>query len=136
MRALRALARRVSASSLISHEQLARLTFVDYNREMAFIASGLRDDGKRETLGVVRGISDPDNVQVQMAIIVRSDVKGRGLGHALLEKLVRYFQKRGAREMIADTTAANRRMLALARGLGFELQESDDRQTVWMRRRL
>jgi acetyltransferase len=120
----------------VSREDLGRYVQIDYNREMAFIATGLRDDGRRETLGVVRGISDPDNVQVQMAIIVRSDVKGRGLGHALLEKLVRYFQQRGAREMVAHTTAANRRMLALARGLGFELQEADDRQTVWMRRRL
>lgn len=56
--------------------QLARLTQIDYDREMAFVAVAEHATGP-ETLGVVRMIADPDNWAAQFAIIVRSDVKGR-----------------------------------------------------------
>ena len=47
---------------------------------MAFIADAPRCRRQRETLGVVRAVTDPDNVEAEFAIIVRSDLKGRGLG--------------------------------------------------------
>jgi len=119
-----------------NRDDLGRFVQIDYNREMAFIASARRADGTAETLGVVRGVSDPDNVQVQMAIIVRSDVKGRGLGYALLEKLLRYFRDRGAREMVGLTSRGNRAMLELGRSLGFQCEESDQAADVTLRRRL
>jgi acetyltransferase len=62
--------------------ELARLTQIDYAREMAFIAVRPRADGGEETIGVVRGIADPDNVESEFAIVVRSDLKGHGLGQA------------------------------------------------------
>ena len=63
---------------VFSHSQLARFTQIDYDREIAFIAT--RHDGpKAETLGVVRAISDPDRTSADFAILVRSDLKGKGL---------------------------------------------------------
>jgi acetyltransferase len=53
----------------------ARLTQIDYDREMAFIAIRKRADGSFETLGVVRPVADPDNIAAEFAIIVRSDLK-------------------------------------------------------------
>ena len=64
----------------IQPSQLARLTQIDYDREMAFVAICEREPGCFETLGVVRAIADPDNVTAEFAIIVRSDLKGKGLG--------------------------------------------------------
>ncbi|HDS17044.1 MAG TPA: CoA-binding protein, partial [Proteobacteria bacterium] len=54
------------------HQDLARFTQIDYNREMAFIATAETPDGGRETLGVVRGVSDLDNRKAEFAIIVLS----------------------------------------------------------------
>jgi acetyltransferase len=99
------------------HSQLARLTQIDYEREMAFIAHAPGEEG--ETLGVVRAIADPDNRKAEFAIIVRSDHKGMGLGHALLEKMIRYCRERGMKEVLGQVLPENRAMCALAKELGF-----------------
>jgi acetyltransferase len=65
----------------LAHSQLARYTQIDYDREMAFIATATGDQGQNETLGVVRAVADPDNIRAEFAIVVRSDLKGKGLEH-------------------------------------------------------
>jgi acetyltransferase len=104
----------------IARNELARLTQIDYAREMAFIAEA-HDDGGRETLGVVRAVIDPDNVEAEFGIIVRSDLKHRGLGQLLLAKLVRYLQAQGTQRLVAQVLHDNRTMLELARDNGFEV---------------
>ena len=100
------------------HSQLARLTQIDYDREMAFIAV---DTTRNETLGVVRTICDPDNVNAEFAIIVSSRLKGKGLGHALLSKMIDYTRQRGTQYVIGEVLSDNERMLALARKQGFTI---------------
>ena len=106
--------------------QLARLTQIDYDREMALIATREREPGRFETLGVARAVADPDNVRAEFAIVVRSDLKGRGLGMRLLDKLIRHVRARGTEELVGETFADNRGMLALARKCGFEVTRSAD----------
>ncbi len=104
----------------IPHSEMARLTQIDYAREMAFIA--VADGGKGETLGVVRAITDPDNQAAEFGIMVRSDRKGTGLGHALLEKMIDYLRAQGTRELRAHVLPANHAMLSLAERMGFTVQ--------------
>ena len=101
--------------------QLARLTQIDYDREMAFIATSEREPGRFETLGVARAVADPDNVVAEFAIIVRSDLKGRGLGPVLLKKLIDYCRSRGTRELVGEALSDNRRVIGLARRFGFAI---------------
>ena len=107
------------------HSQLARFTQIDYDREMAFIATA-RVDGENETLGVVRAISDPDGANAEFAILIRSDVKGKGLGAVLMKKLIRYCRERKIGQLVGDVFATNTRMQALARDLGFQVVAGDD----------
>lgn len=51
---------------------------------MAFVAVR-RIDQTEEILGVTRAISDPDNIDAEFAVLVRSDLKGLGLGRRLME---------------------------------------------------
>jgi acetyltransferase len=104
----------------LPHSQMARYTQIDYDRELAFVAVAVGPSATNETLGVVRGIFDPDNVRAEFAILVRSDQKGRGLGYALLDKLVRHCRARGAREVVGQVLPDNRAMLELAHELGFK----------------
>ncbi len=104
----------------LPHSQMARLTQIDYDREMAFIASVSDEQGGRETLGVVRTVTDPNNLYAEFAIVVRSDLKELGLGKRLLVKMIEYCRARGTREMIGQVMADNRRMLGLAKSLGFK----------------
>ena len=104
----------------IERTELARLTQVDYEREMAFIASAHTAAGE-ETLAVVRAINDPDNETAEFGILVRSDLKGQGLGGLLMKKLIAYLRRHGTRRLVAQALSENDSMLGLAKHLGFEL---------------
>ncbi|TSE26706.1 Succinate--CoA ligase ADP-forming subunit alpha [Tepidimonas sediminis] len=111
----------------IEHSELARLTQIDYDREMAFIATRPRPDGDgEETLGVVRGICDPDNDSAEYGILVRSDLKGRGLGRILMDKLIRYLRAHGTRRIVGQVLRENAGMLALVARLGFAIRPHPD----------
>lgn len=101
-----------------THEDLANMTQIDYDREMAIVAVRRTDDGE-EILGVTRAISDPDNVDAEFAVLVRSDLKGLGLGRRLLEKLIGYTRDHGLMRLNGITMPNNRGMVTLARKLGF-----------------
>lgn len=103
-----------------THDDLANMTQIDYDREMAFVAVHTTEQGS-EILGVSRAISDPDNIDAEFAVLVRSDLKGLGLGGRLLEKLISYTRGHGLQRLNGITMPNNRGMIALARKLGFEV---------------
>jgi acetyltransferase len=118
------------------HGQLARYTQIDYEREMAFIATRPCEDGTPETLGVARVVADPDNAVAEFAIVVRSDMKGKGLGSALLGKLIGYCRQHGTGEMVGNVLAGNDRMLRLASKLGFAPSVPSEDGVIELRLRL
>ncbi|VDZ74661.1 putative acyl-CoA synthetase [Atlantibacter hermannii] len=87
---------------------------------MAFVAVQSYE-GHEQILGVTRAISDPDNVDAEFAVLVRSDLKGLGLGRKLLEKLIAYTRDHGLERLNGITMPNNRGMVALARKLGFDV---------------
>ena len=105
--------------------ELARLTQIDYEREMAFVAVAQGADGRDETLGVVRAVADPDNIEAEFAILLRSDLHRRGLGRLLLDKMIRYCTAQGTRRLTGLALRENRPMAALARSLGFAVETQD-----------
>ena len=109
----------------IEPAELARLTHIDYEREMVFIAQADGPDGKPRTLGVVRAVTDDYNREAEFAIIVRSELKGRGLGPLLLAKMIGYARSRGTKRLVGTVLRENESMLALARDNGFELDERE-----------
>ena len=103
-----------------THDDLANMTQIDYDREMAIVAVR-RSGAEEEILGVTRAISDPDNVDAEFAVLVRSDLKGLGLGRRLLEKLIGYTRDHGLSRLNGITMPNNRGMVTLARKLGFDV---------------
>jgi acetyltransferase len=104
--------------------ELAYLTQIDYERAMAFIAEAPTASGGHETLGVARAHADPDNTSAEFAVLVRSDLKGHGLGSLLLSKLIRYCRDRGIGRLTGEVLAANVAMLRLAALHGFDSELS------------
>ncbi|WED24382.1 bifunctional acetate--CoA ligase family protein/GNAT family N-acetyltransferase [Vibrio sp. JC009] len=100
-----------------NHEALANLTQIDYDREMAFLA--VSQDGS--ILGVSRALIDSENIDAEFAILIRSDLKGVGLGKILMNKIIEYCRNKGTKQMSGMTMPTNRGMLTLAQKLGFEL---------------
>lgn len=109
----------------IERSELARLTQIDYEREMAFVATVATDERGEETLGVARAICDPDNDSAEFGVIVRSDLKGGGLGERLMRKLIDHLASRGTRQLVGTVLRENARMLQLARDLGFVVEDLD-----------
>jgi acetyltransferase len=103
----------------LPRSELARLTQIDYDREMAFIAEAIDEHGQPETLGVARTVRDPDNTEAEFAISVRSDLKTHGLGRLLMDHLIRHAQAAGTPRLVGWVLRENRAMLTLAADLGF-----------------
>jgi acetyltransferase len=102
----------------LPRSELARLTQIDYAREMAFIAVRTLPDGATQTIGVVRAVIDPDNISAEFGIIVRSDLKGRGLGHTLMQKMIAFLSQRGTQRLVGYVLRENQTMRELAGALG------------------
>jgi acetyltransferase len=103
----------------ISKDAMDRFTHIDYDREMAFIACTETGGGEHETLGVIRTIADDSGTEAEFAIIIRSDIKNQGLGHALMNKAIRYCGERGISRLMGQVLTDNKRMLDFARKEGF-----------------
>jgi acetyltransferase len=112
------------------HPFAARLTQIDYDREMAFVA--LPPDSA-EIVGAVRLSADPDREKAEYAIMVRSDMKGTGLGYSMMEQIIEYAEDCGIGCIFGDVLKENERMLRMAREFGFTVlpaEEGSDTVTV------
>jgi GNAT superfamily N-acetyltransferase len=101
-----------------SPEFIARLTHLDYARAMAFVAI---DEASSDTLGVVRLHSDASREAGEYAILLRSDLKGRGLGWALMQMIIEYARSRGLKRIYGQILHENSVMLKMCRELGFKV---------------
>ena len=118
----------------LSHAFLARLTQIDYGRAMAFVAL---DPETGALLAVVRLHADADHTRGEYAILVRSDLKGHGLGWALMEMIIDYGRADGLQEIFGEVLTENTTMLAMCRGLGFaDVRDHDDPSVVHVALRL
>ena len=102
-----------------THQFIARLTQLDYARAMAFVAF---DEASNELVGVVRIHSDSIYESGEYAILLRSDLKGRGLGWALMQLIIEYAKSEGLKVISGDVLQENLIMLQMCRDLGFEVK--------------
>jgi acetyltransferase len=110
----------------LSTEQIARMTQIDYDREMAFVATAPGPDGAAETLGVVRIVRDPAAPEGEFAVVVRSDLKGLGLGRMLMEKAIAWARAEGLEAITGEVLVENRPMIGFVERLGFALARHPD----------
>jgi acetyltransferase len=86
---------------------------------MAFVAF---DEASNEMVGVVRIHSDSIYESGEYAILLRSDLKGRGLGWALMQLIIEYAKSEGLKTINGDVLQENTVMLEMCRDLGFEIK--------------
>ncbi|HXW23951.1 MAG TPA: bifunctional acetate--CoA ligase family protein/GNAT family N-acetyltransferase, partial [Xanthobacteraceae bacterium] len=101
-----------------SHQFIARLTQIDYARAMALVAI---DAVGGDMLGVVRLHADANFASGEYAILVRSDLKGRGLGWSLMQIIIEYARWLGLTSIEGQVLRENTTMLAMCRELGFSI---------------
>jgi RimJ/RimL family protein N-acetyltransferase len=101
-----------------SQQFIAKLTELDCRRAMAFIAF---DEANSETLGVVWLYCDSVHETGEYAILLRSDLKGRGLGWALMQLIIEYAKSEGLSRIDGQVLQENSVMLKMCRELGFKV---------------
>ncbi|CCQ09861.1 Protein acetyltransferase [Pseudoalteromonas luteoviolacea B = ATCC 29581] len=115
-----------------THEQLAKMTQIDYDREMAFIVTQPYHSSYR-TLGVSRVLMDPDNLVAEFAIVVRSDCQGLGLGRILMQAAIDHCRRQGVRAIEGITLPENIGMIELSKRLGFTVTRDFEEGTIEMK---
>ncbi|MCH8856265.1 MAG: bifunctional acetate--CoA ligase family protein/GNAT family N-acetyltransferase, partial [Proteobacteria bacterium] len=109
---------------------LARLTLIDYDREMALVAvygeRTARDDGgfdeAERIVGVSRIITNPDQTSCEFSLLVADDFGGKGLGSRLMEGITDAAREKGLSDIEGLVLTNNTDMLKLMRGLGFAVK--------------
>jgi acetyltransferase len=109
------------------HTFVARFTQIDYARAMAFIAI---EETAGKMLGVVRLHADANYERGEYAILVRSDLKGRGLGYLLMQMIIDYARAEGLKTIEGQVLSENTTMLAMCRELGFSISPDPDEPDI------
>lgn len=109
----------------ITHEVLSRFCNIDYDREMAIIAE-YTQGGIRRNVGVGRLIIEPGAEIAEFAIVVADDFQGTGLGLKLLDVLIGVAQDKGLGSIYGIVLRDNRKMINLAKKLGFNFEQLPD----------
>ncbi len=111
----------------IPHAEIERRVHPDAATEVAFVVLAQRADGSPEELATARAVAGADNVEAEFGITVRSDLKGQGLGRLLLARLIERVKRRGTQRIACEVLRENRPMRALARRLGFRIEQRSPR---------
>jgi len=112
----------------LSRKFLARLTQIDYGREIAFVALTPSED---EMLGVARFFADPDYTKAEYAVMTRSDFKGRGLGWQLMRQLIDYAKAEGLERLYGSVLSENVTMLRMCQQLGFNTRHDPEDPSIF-----
>ena len=109
----------------LTHDLAARLTQLDYDREMAFVLTGPGMAGKADIWGVISMMStDPDLEKAEYAIAVDRSMTGLGLGSLLMRQIITYARQRGIRELFGEVLQENKSMLKINQALGFTIESN------------
>jgi len=104
----------------LSAAEIKKLSHLDYSHEMAFIAL---DQDTGQMLGLVRLKDELDEQTAEFAILVRSRLKGHGLGWQLMQRVIDYAKEKSLRRVYGDVLAENAAMLQMCAELGFHAHD-------------
>jgi acetyltransferase len=113
----------------LSAAELDKLGHLDYRHDMAFIAL---DEETGRMLGLVRLKEELDEKTAEFAILVRSRLKGHGLGWLLMRRAIDCAKEKGLRRVYGDVLIGNTTMLQMCVELGFHIRDmgSDMKRVV------
>jgi acetyltransferase len=111
----------------VSPELIDKLIHYDPERAMAFIAI---DEQSGKMLGVVRLHDDLDGKAGEFAILVRSHLKGHGLGWLMMRHMIAYAREKGLQTVRGQVLTENASMLTMCHELGFQVHDDPSERGV------
>ena len=114
----------------LTQSMLVRFTQIDYDREMALVATLPDATGKIVQIAVARYVTNPDGETVEFALAVSDDWQRHGVGRKLMSALIDSARLKGYRAMVGDVLAMNSKMFRLVSSLGFTIHPHPDDPSV------
>ena len=108
-------------------ELIDKLIHYDPDNAMAFVAIA---ETSGRLLGVVRLHDDPDGRGGEFAILVRSHLKGHGLGWLMMKQMIAFAQEKGLETVHGQVLAENTTMLQMCSELGFHVTDDPNERGV------
>jgi acetyltransferase len=116
---------------LVSHDELIRMCFVDYDRQMVLVAVYTNPQtGQNEIIGVGNCIKEPGEKSAEYALLISDHFQHQGLGTQLLRQLIQFARDEHIQRLTGEVLAENREMLAVCQKMGFRLQDSPEDEMV------
>ncbi|KXJ43196.1 MAG: GCN5 family acetyltransferase [Cycloclasticus sp. Phe_18] len=106
----------------MNHSMAARFTQIDYDREMAFVATDPNGTPDWKLHAVARLIIDSSGDYAEFALVVNHLVSGQGLGTLLMYRLISYAKKQGLKGLYGDVLKENEVMISICKKVGFTVQ--------------
>lgn len=114
----------------VAHERLARICFIDYDREMTLVAERTTEEGEKEIIGAARLTQQPGGREAEFGMIVVDEFQEEGIGTELLRRLVQVGGNEGLDPITADILDQNRAMQRVCEKLGFDLVRGEGHDMV------
>ena len=114
----------------LTQSMLVRFTQIDYDREMALVATLPEKDGKTVQIAVARYVTNPDGETVEFALAVADAWQKHGIGRKLMSALIESARLKGYRAIVGDVLSQNTKMFRLMGSLGFTIHPHPDDPAV------
>jgi acetyltransferase len=121
----------ISPTQLVSHDQLAALCFVDYNREMALVAEKKNERGGVEIVGMGQLTQLQGANEGEFALLINDQYQRTGLGTELLARLLDIGRDEGLEKVVAEILPENEGMRRVCTKLGFSFSKVPDSNTIY-----
>jgi acetyltransferase len=114
-----------------AHERLTRMCFVDYDRQMAFVAmQHASETGEQEITGIARLVKLRRSGDAELAVIVSDQFQRRGIGARLVEQTIEFARDEKVQRIVGTVLLENRAMRKLFERHGFTAKQGADRETL------
>jgi acetyltransferase len=114
-----------------AHERLTRMCFIDYDRQMAFVAMRTNPKtGENEITGVGRLVEMHTPGTAELAVIVSDAFQRRGIGALLMAQMIEFAKAEKVERIVATVLFENRPMRKLFERFGFSVRQGEDRETL------
>ena len=114
-----------------AHERLTRMCFIDYDRQMAFVAERAdATSGERQIVAVGRLVKSHTAEEAELAVIVSDGFQKRGIGSAVVRQLVEFARAEKLERITATVLFENRPMQKVFERIGFQLKQSGDSESL------
>jgi acetyltransferase len=120
----------ISAAQLTSHEQLTRLCFIDYEREMNLVAERRTENGGSEIVALGQLTKLHGSRDAEFAILISDQYQRQGIGTELLTRLVQFGRDEKLERIVAEILPENEGMKRVSARIGFTMHMNRDEGVI------